>query len=203
MNINQPTSIKEMIQGMVTEDMEIILGFVISEDGAPLEIEIVNDPKLVLNENTAVIPWHLTDYRTWMSFDNPSIKQKFDIYNRPEAEVLPEAPWAGYEPHPRRPDDIPPPYVVQTYDITYQKKRYENTRSLQDEQGNVPPQVDLPAFHEVTIYNSLRKDDLLYILSFNHGKKYFILDRVMDPMNRRREEEEIGDNVRLRMKRIP
>ena len=203
MDINRPTGIKEMIQGMITDDMEIILGIVISEDGAPLEIEIINDPKLILNENTAVIPWHLTDYRTWMSFDNPSIKQKFNIYDRAEAEYLPQAPWAGYEPHPPRPDDIPPPVVTTTSDITYQKKNYRNTRSLQDEQGNVPEFVDLPAFHEVTIYNSLRKDDLLYILSFNHGKKYFVLDRVMDPMIRRREGEEIGDSVRLRMRRIP
>ena len=203
MDINQATSIKELIQGMIPKHMEIILGLVISEDTEPLEIMAINDPKLILNENTAVIPWHLTDYRTWLSFDNPAIKQKIDIYDRQEKEYLPEAPWAGDEPHQPRPDDIPPPVVEQTTDITNQKKLYRNTLGLQDEQGDIPEFVDLPAFHEVTIYNSLLKDDLVYILSFNHGKKYFVLDRVMDPMNRRREGEEPGDNVRLKRRRIP
>ena len=109
MEINEATSIKELIQGMMTNGEEIIIGLVTSGDTGPLQIEVIGDPKLILNENTVVIPWHMTDYRTWLSFDNPSIKQKIDIYDKPELEELSQAPWAGEEPHPRRPDDIPPP----------------------------------------------------------------------------------------------
>ena len=204
MNFNESTSIKELLQGIAGNDIEIIIGLVTSGDTGPLEIEVIGDPKLILNESTVVIPWHLTDYRTWFSFDSPAIKQKIDIYDRPEKEELPQAPWAGEEPHPRRPDDTPPPEIEQTTDITFQKKRYENTRSLQDDQGNAPPQVCLPAFHEVTVYNALRKDDLLYVLQFNRGKKYFILDRVLDPALRRREGDELGLNMALiRQTRIP
>jgi hypothetical protein len=204
--INQPSSIKELIQSLIPIDKEIILGIVISEDDEPLEIQAVNDPKLILNENTAVIPWHLTDYRTWMSFDKPEIKQKIDIYDRAELEAegmpLPEAVWAGDEPHEIRPDDTPAD-IEKTTDITFQKKWYENTLELMDEDKEIPDEVELPAFHEVTIYNSLRKDDMLYILSFNHGKKYFVLDRVMDTPIRRRRDEEIGDNVKYKRRRIP
>ena len=204
MKFNEATSIKELIQGMTESGGEIIIGLVTSGDTGPLQIEIIGDPKLILNENTVVIPWHLTDCRTWLSFDNPSIKQKTLLYDRAELEVLPQAPWAGEGPHPGRPDDMPPPRAAQATDMTFIKKTFENTRGLKDERGEAPPQVSLPAFHEVTVYNALRKGDLLYILPLDRGKKYFILDRVLDPVQRRREGDGLGLNMALtRQTRIP
>ena len=61
MEFNEATSIKELLQGMAGGGVEIIIGVVTSGDTGPLQIEVIGDPKLILNENTVVIPWHLTD----------------------------------------------------------------------------------------------------------------------------------------------
>jgi len=60
------TSIKEMIQSMQVKDMEILEGVVISE--APLSIKLANNEKMVLDEDILIVPQHLTDYKTKLSF---------------------------------------------------------------------------------------------------------------------------------------
>jgi hypothetical protein len=60
------TSIKEIIQSMQIKDMEILEGVVISE--APLNIKLANNEKMVLDEDILIVPQHLTDYKTKLSF---------------------------------------------------------------------------------------------------------------------------------------
>lgn len=162
-DIQESMSLKEAFQGLVPEAMAVIRGRVISE--APLKIQVINDDKLILEKNIICLPRHLTDYQTWLSFDNPKIKQKISIYDRAEKEKLPGTVVAGEEPHTPRSDDQPAPIITTTTDIIFGKKAFD---------GATEP---LPAFHEITIYNHLRVGEIVYILSFNHGKKYYILDR--------------------------
>ena len=60
MEIQEQTSIKGLFQGMVPDKMGVIQGEVIA--AAPLQIQVVNDDKLVLSANLLCLPRHLTSY---------------------------------------------------------------------------------------------------------------------------------------------
>ena len=56
------TSLKQLIQSMIPEAVEIMVGTVLKT--SPLKIQIVNDPALIITDTNTVVPWHLTDYST-------------------------------------------------------------------------------------------------------------------------------------------
>ena len=58
----EKTSIKQLFQGMVGKEAEVLQGIVKST--SPLKIQIVNDEKLVIGPNITYVPWHLTDFDT-------------------------------------------------------------------------------------------------------------------------------------------
>ena len=47
MEIKEPTSIKEMFQGMIPDSMGVVRGKVVS--ASPLKIQVVNDHKILLS----------------------------------------------------------------------------------------------------------------------------------------------------------
>lgn len=106
----EKTSLKQLIQGMVGKDVEVLQGIVKSTD--PLKIQMVNDEKLEIGPNITYIPKHLTDHET----------------------------------------------VV---DI-----------SQDDEFGAISYRAT------VTVYNALKIGERVHLLSFKHGKQYYVLDRV-------------------------
>lgn len=57
--MNDPTSIKQLIQKLMPKGNEIIIGKVLSAD--PLKIQIVNDEKLILSRNMLIIPKRIVD----------------------------------------------------------------------------------------------------------------------------------------------
>lgn len=54
------TSLKQMIQGMSDAGIDVLQGIVKSAN--PLSIQIVNDEKLVISGNIAIVPRHLTEH---------------------------------------------------------------------------------------------------------------------------------------------
>ena len=60
--MGEETSIKELIQGMIPDNMGVIRGKVIS--ASPLEIQVLNDDKLILRANNICLPRHLTTHQT-------------------------------------------------------------------------------------------------------------------------------------------
>lgn len=60
------TSLKQVMQRMFPDGPEIMQGTVISE--RPLKIQMDGDSKLIINERVAIVPWHLTDYTTKMTY---------------------------------------------------------------------------------------------------------------------------------------
>lgn len=56
------TSLKQIIQGMAGDGIQLLQGVVKST--APLKIQMVNDDKHTIGPNITVVPWHLTDYQT-------------------------------------------------------------------------------------------------------------------------------------------
>lgn len=59
MDNQTPTSIKQLIQGMVPDDIGVVGGIVTRE--SPLEITLDNDAKMVLTQNILILPEWLTD----------------------------------------------------------------------------------------------------------------------------------------------
>ena len=55
----EKTSLKQLIQGMNTNDVSLLQGVVISK--SPIRVQIIGDEKLILGVNSLYIPEHLTD----------------------------------------------------------------------------------------------------------------------------------------------
>lgn len=120
----EKTSIKQLIQGMTGDGVQVLQGIVKLE--RPLKIQIVNDEKLLISQNITYVPWHLTDYTT---------------------EVT----------------------------VSWQT---ENTGGGSGEAAFSSHLHDIIGRKTITVHNALKVGEKVHILSFNHGKQYFVLDRV-------------------------
>ena len=56
------TSLKQLFQSMIPNDVEIMQGVVTRV--TPLSIQIINDEMLTITDSNTIVPWHLTDYST-------------------------------------------------------------------------------------------------------------------------------------------
>jgi|GEM_PF-851266 len=130
---------------------------------SPLEIK-VND-YLTLTEDKLILCHSVSDHMAYLSFDNPEIKQKVNIWSKAEKEPLPATVRAGGEPHVPRPDDIPPPAIQKVTDIQFIKKPFESE-----------PDGDLPAYHEITIYNRFEIGDRVMLSCERSLQKWFVVD---------------------------
>ena len=153
MQLNKCASIKEMIQSFAPSDIEVITGIVVSAD--PLRIEAVNDSKLILNENTIIIPWHLTDYITKcdIMLDNGTI----DSQTQNDGQ------------HMHGPNG----------DHSQYQGSGVHSHTASDETSHVHALRTFNVFGAtIKVHNALKEGDMLCILSFNQGKKYYALDRL-------------------------
>ncbi len=73
------TSLKQIIQGLIPRDSEIMRGTVIQT--GPLKIQMVGDEKLIINERIAIVPHHLTDYQVRASENQTGATFDFTIHN--------------------------------------------------------------------------------------------------------------------------
>ena len=149
--LSSPTSLKECIQSMTPNQLEIISGKVTQV--SPLRIQAVNDEKLILNENTAIVPRHLTDctIKIDIELDGGS------IYSNTLMDGT----------HPHGPSGGHPQYSG------------SGIHSHPASEGAHINWLQTFNIYGATIknYNALRVGDRVSILCFNHGKKYYVLDR--------------------------
>ena len=127
--------------------MAIIRGATSSEDGSvieakvigvgPLKVQATNDDKLILNAGSLVVPWHLTDYTTKMTYRLDKGTLDSETYN--------DGSHGGHDA-----GDGTHVNHLRTFNL------YKGT---------------------ITVYNALKVGDMVYLLRYNDGKKYFILDR--------------------------
>lgn len=127
--------------------MSIIRGATMSEDGSvieakvigvnPLKVQATNDDKLILNAGSLVVPWHLTDYTTKMTYRLDEGTLDSETYN----DGAHGGHVGGDGTHVNH---------LKTFNL------YKGT---------------------MTVYNALKVGDMIYLLRYNDGKKYFILDR--------------------------
>lgn len=132
--MDEPQSIMAIIRGAtMSEDGSVIEAKVIGV--GPLKVQATNDDKLILNAGSLVVPWHLTDYTTKMTYKLDEGTLDSETHN----DGSHADPVGGTHVH-----------KLRTFNL------YKGT---------------------MTVYNALKVGDMVYLLRYNDGKKYFILDR--------------------------
>ncbi len=153
----------ELIKQAAVEAVEtakptaVVFGTVISE--VPLKINV--EQKLTLTEEFLILSRNVTDHQTWMSFDNPSLKQKIAIWNRPRTE-----PVTSPEP--------PPFEVSESTDIQFLPTNYKTGENIDNKDAGIQPSK-----HVITVYNGLKIGEKVLLARQQGGQKYIVIDRVM------------------------
>jgi len=127
----------------------------------PLEIK-VND-YLTLTEDKLILCHSVTDHMAYLSFDNPDIKQKVQIWDANEPEPIPGTKRASDDPHPPPPGDDT--VIELITDIQFVKKPFTGE-----------PEGDLPTYHEVTIYNRFEVGDRVMLSCERSLQMWFVVD---------------------------
>lgn len=123
------TSLKQLLQGIQVKDMTLLQGKVIQE--SPLKIQAVNDEKLIITEEIAIVPRHLTDYTATC-----------DVWLGSTGTIDSITQTDGAHSHSQK------TFSIETANIT--------------------------------IYNALKAGEMVHLLAFDSGKKYYVLDRVVN-----------------------
>ena len=153
-NTANPSSIKELFQGMTPEGANVIQGTVIS--ASPLKIQAVNDEKLILPEGVLIVPRHLTDYTTTCDI---SLGQG----------AINSVTQSGQGTHPHGSSGTHGGHS--SGDGSHSHPSGEGAHVHNVATFNI-------SGASITVHNALQSGERVHLLSFNNGKKYYILDRV-------------------------
>jgi hypothetical protein len=152
MDISGQTSLKGLFQGMMPDSMGVVQGKVVS--ASPLKIQVVNDGKLVLAENLVCLPRHLSDYTA--ACDIRLGEGTIDGQTRNDG-FHPHGPSGAHGGH----------------------AGGDGSHAHPDSEGaHVHSQATFDIYGAtIKVYNALTPGETVYLLSFNEGKKYYVLDR--------------------------
>lgn len=151
MAAEQSKSLKNLIQGMVQGEAELMQGTVISD--SPLKVQMINDEKLIINERIMVVPRHLSDYTTIASFTVDD--GKLDSVTTGSGEHHHDGGLHGE-------------HISGNGSHTHDGGTHSHPlSSFTLTKGTI------------TVYNALKVGEIVYVLSLNKGKLYYILDRVV------------------------
>lgn len=151
--MKENTSLKQMIQELNKNGNEILLGIVKSIN--PLKIQIINDEKLIIGANNTYIPKHLTNYITTVDIVNGSVDGSTVKDGDHKHTYSGNTETAGDSEHSHK------------YNGETQPSKHSHTISALNITGAT-----------MTVYNALKVGESVHIISFNHGKQYYVLDRV-------------------------
>ena len=179
MDTHEPCSIKGLFQGLVPEAMEIIRGRVTST--SPLQIQAVNDEKLTIHGNIMRLPKHLTDYTTTCDISGG----EFDSQTTEDGEHTHATTDSGEHRHPEiqssgehtHEPEIEEESGAHTHPAIENSGHHSHGNT--EEGGSHSHNLKTFSITGATIkmYNALRVGEIVFILSFNDGKTYYVLDR--------------------------
>lgn len=143
------TSLKQLFQNIHVENIEVIRGTVVS--ASPLKIQVENDEKLIIGQNSIYVPRHLTNYTTTVDISAPqSIKSSTTT--------------SGSHTHDGGKHDE---HVSGDGAHTHSGGAHSHALSIFNIWGAT-----------MTVYNALKAGEKVHLLSFNYGKQYYVLDRI-------------------------
>lgn len=137
--MEDPTSLKQIIQSMVPDGAGVVEGTVTR--AAPLEITLTNDAKMVLSSNSLIVPEHLTDHEITadIMMDNGTLH----ALTGAEEEN-------GEHEHPG---------MAKSGEHEHKLKNFRLTGG------------------KIILFTGLKAGEIVYLLSYNNGKKYYVLGR--------------------------
>lgn len=151
----EKTSLKGLFQGLAGEGVEVLQGIV--KSASPLKIQIVNDEKLIIGPNITYVPRHLTDYTTTVDI----VQDGGNVVSSTATDGSHTHPYSGNT------DSAGDPAHSHAYGGTTQGQAHSHTLST----FNIYRAT-------MTVYNALKAGEKVHVLSFNHGKQYYVLDRI-------------------------
>lgn len=150
MDNKNPTGLKGMFQSMIPEAPGVIEGIVTNAN--PLQVTLANDSKMILGKNSLIVPRHLTDYMVEVDLQ----KSAGTLDSKTTADGGEhEHDGGGHGGH-------------ESGDGEHTHEGGKHVHSLS---------TFYLSSGMLHVYNSLKKGDTVYLLRFNGGKKYYILDR--------------------------
>lgn len=145
--VQEQTSLKQMIQSMCPEGPGVIEGIVVSE--SPLKVTLANDSKMVLTINSLIVPRHLTDYKTTVDISGGSVSGSTSKGGSHEhSEGTHEGHAVGIGNH------------------THVGGSHAHSLETVSIFGAA-----------MVVHNALKRGETVELLEFNNGKQYYILDR--------------------------
>lgn len=152
MEAGEQTSLKGLFQGMIPESVNVVMGKVVSM--SPLKIQVVNDDKLLLSENLICVPRHLSDYTT--TCDITLGKGSINSMTQNDGA------------HPHGPSGTHGGHTSGDGSHSHPGSEGAHVHSLST--FNIYGAT-------IKVHNALKVGETVYLLSFNEGKKYYVLDR--------------------------
>lgn len=149
--MDECTSIKQLIQSLMPAGPTVVEGTVTAT--SPLAITLTNDSKMVLTQNSLVVPRYLTDHQVEVDLRKASgtlaskTKNEEGKHKHEGGEHDGHETGDGKHTHEDDGDHI---HHLDTFDL---------------EHGIL------------SMYNGLKKGETVYLLQFDNGKRYFVIDR--------------------------
>lgn len=148
-----PTGLKQLIQGMMPDPGGVIEGTVTS--ASPLEITLTNDSKMVLSQNSLILPDWLTDVEKTIDielsggniFAATGLEDEKGKHKHEHGEHEGHTSGTGEHIHENDGEHV---HELKTFSLHGAK---------------------------IVIFNALKEGEIVLLLSFNEGKQYYILDR--------------------------
>lgn len=164
-NQKEATSLKQLFQGIVPEGTTIVVGTVVGLN--PLQIRIENDDKLVVSGSVLLVPRNLTDWQTRVdislaggnidsiTYTGGAHAHDFELKDSHSGAVngiIGGSAEGGA--------DDAKAQSSKTSSHAHSLKTFIIEGAL------------------MTVYNALQMDETVYLLKFNDGKNYLVLDRA-------------------------
>ncbi len=160
-----PESLKSLLQTTFRTNDTIVEARVIS--AGPLKVQATNDAKLILSEESLIVPWHLTDYNTTATF----ALDKGNIDSKTEGDGRHSHGSSGTHEHSGG--------THGGHEAGNGSHNHGGGAHTHNNEG--PHDHRIVSFTltrgTITVYNALKVDEIVYMFPVNDGKKYFILDR--------------------------
>lgn len=150
MDNQTPTGLKALIQSLIPEAPGVIEGRVTC--ASPLQVTLANDSKMILGKNSLIVPRHLTDYMVEVDLEQVTGTL---LSNTTSDGGEHEHGGGDHGGHESGNGEHTHESGIHVHSLS--------TFSLADGM--------------LTVHNGLKKGDTVYLLQFNTGKKYYILDR--------------------------
>lgn len=171
----EANSIKGLFQGLVPDPGGVIQGTVTSV--SPLNIKVEGDDKLVLTETTLIVPRHLTTHTVTVDISGGTVNAPTDSKTHSH-EVSTDTNSHSHSLGGSTGSGGDPSHSHSMSGNTGSDSHSHSGNTDSSTHSHVLVSFAV-AGATMTVYNALKVGDKVHLLSFNAGKQYYVLDKVV------------------------